>query len=221
MRPVGDFLQLRWVLWVPCSSLMLLASRKCCACYLQRFCSDGEENHIANTDLPGKRPSRWRILHTRVKWSVHCTCSAVLNRLEWWGTGVVICLEQGANDLHMICIWSSWCHCHPIISCSSKIQNDLPFWYRLTQVVLEKRSLNGCSSSSNHLAWWWQVFDFDVSHIHWPTYLENYCLGVKRFALHEDVSRLPEARQSINRSVVLLLFIPFLFCATKSFIEIG
>jgi len=45
----------------------------------------------------------------------------------------------------MICIWSSWCHCHPIISCSSIIQNSLPFWCRLTQVVLEKRPLNGCS----------------------------------------------------------------------------
>jgi len=42
------------------------------------------------------------------------------------------------------CIWSSWCHCHPIISCSSKIQNDIPFWCQLTQVVLEKRPLNGC-----------------------------------------------------------------------------
>ena len=44
--------------------------------------------------------------------------------------------------VHMICIQSSWCHCHPIISCStcfSKIQNGLPFWCRLTLVVLEKR----------------------------------------------------------------------------------
>ena len=47
----------------------------------------------------------------------------------------------------MICIWSSWCHCHLIIFCSSKMQNGLPFWCRLTQVVLEKRPLNGCSSS--------------------------------------------------------------------------
>jgi len=30
--------------------------------------------------------------------------------------------------------------------CSSKIQNGLPFWCRLTQVVLEKKLLNGCSS---------------------------------------------------------------------------
>jgi len=44
----------------------------------------------------------------------------------------------------MICIWSSWCHCQPIISCSSKIWTGLPFWCRLTQVVLEKRPLNGC-----------------------------------------------------------------------------
>jgi len=37
-------------------------------------------------------------------------------KIEWWG--VAICLERGANDLHMM-IWSSWCHCHPIVSCSS------------------------------------------------------------------------------------------------------
>jgi len=34
----------------------------------------------------------------------------------------------------------------PIISCLIYIQ---PFWYRLTQVVLEKRPLNGCSCSSS------------------------------------------------------------------------
>jgi len=55
-------------------------------------------------------------------------------RTEWWGTGMVICLQRHANDLHLV----SWCHCQPIISCSGKIQNGLPFWCRLTQVVLEK-----------------------------------------------------------------------------------
>ena len=63
-------------------------------------------------------------------------------KTEWWGTGVVICMEQGANDLHM----ASWCHCHPIISCFSKIQNGLAFSYRLSQVVQEKRLLKGRSS---------------------------------------------------------------------------
>jgi len=32
---------------------------------------------------------------------------------------------------------------------SFKSRLVLPFWYRLTQVVLEKRPLNGCSSSSS------------------------------------------------------------------------
>jgi len=50
------------------------------------------------------------------------------------------------NEVQMICIWSS---CHPIISRSSTIQNGWPFWRWLTQVVLEKRSLNGCTSSSS------------------------------------------------------------------------
>ena len=52
------------------------------------------------------------------------------------------------SEVQMIYIWSSWCYCHPIISCCSKIQNSLPFWCWPTQVVLEKRPLNGCSSSS-------------------------------------------------------------------------
>ena len=53
---------------------------------------------------------------------------------------MVICLEQGANDLHMV----HMVHCHPIISCFNKIHNGLSFWYQPTQVVLEKRRLNIC-----------------------------------------------------------------------------
>jgi len=54
------------------------------------------------------------------------------------------------SKVQMICIWSSWCHCHPITSCFSKIWNGFPFWWQLTQVVLEKRPLNACSSSVYH-----------------------------------------------------------------------
>jgi len=63
-------------------------------------------------------------------------------------SGEVMVWLSVSNEVQMICIWSSWCHCHPIVSCSSKIQNDLPFWWGITQVVLEKRLLNGCSSST-------------------------------------------------------------------------
>ena len=61
---------------------------------------------------------------------------------------MVICLEQGANYLHMVQLMS-W---PPIIPCFIKIQNGLPFWCRLTQVVLEKRPLNGCSSIVEYTA---------------------------------------------------------------------
>jgi len=52
---------------------------------------------------------------------------------------MVICLERGA-DLHMA-------HLMPLpltVSCFSKIQIGLPFWYRLTRVVLDKGPLNWC-----------------------------------------------------------------------------
>jgi len=60
-------------------------------------------------------------------------------KIEWWGAGVLICLEWGA-DLHMFQL-------KPLlltVSCFSKIQIGLPFWYRLTWVVPEKGLLNGC-----------------------------------------------------------------------------
>ena len=60
-------------------------------------------------------------------------------KLEWWGAGMVICLERGA-DLHMAQLM-------PLlltVSCFSKIQIGLPFWYRLTLVVPEKGPLNVC-----------------------------------------------------------------------------
>ena len=51
-----------------------------------------------------------------------------------------ICLERSANDLHMV--WLMPLPSHHL--CFSKIQNGLSFWYRPTQVVLEKRPLNDC-----------------------------------------------------------------------------
>jgi len=54
------------------------------------------------------------------------------------------------SKVHTVCIRSVWCHCIP------KPHHLLPhlnpdwfylFWYQLTQVVLEKRPLNGCSNS--------------------------------------------------------------------------
>jgi len=48
------------------------------------------------------------------------------------------CYLSGAR---FICIWSGWCHCHPIIFSTSKIQNGLSFWCRLTQVALVEK---GC-----------------------------------------------------------------------------
>jgi len=47
------------------------------------------------------------------------------------------------RKVQTICIWFSLCRCYLIISCFIKIQNGLPFWCWLTQVVLERRLLNG------------------------------------------------------------------------------
>jgi len=57
---------------------------------------------------------------------------------EWWGVGVVICLERGA-DLHTAQLMPL-----PLSLASVKSRLILPFWYWLTQVVPDKGLLNGC-----------------------------------------------------------------------------
>jgi len=62
---------------------------------------------------------------------IHCTTASATAP---GNCGMVICLECGANDLHMVQLMPL----PSIISCFSKIQNGLPSWCWLTQVVLEK-----------------------------------------------------------------------------------
>jgi len=60
-------------------------------------------------------------------------------KAEWWGAGVVICLQRGA-DMHTAQLMPM-----PLtVSCFIKSRLVLPFWYRLTRVVLDKGPLNGC-----------------------------------------------------------------------------
>jgi len=98
------------------------------------------------------------VLHVLIITVVIMTSFSALMLLVGWQewnparkklSGEVLAQLSVWSEVQMICIWFSWCHCLPIISCSSKIQNSLPFWCRLTQVVLGKKALNRCSSSSN------------------------------------------------------------------------
>jgi len=57
---------------------------------------------------------------------------------------VVICLERGASCLHMVQLMLL----QPktlLTLASFKSRLVLPFWYWLSQVVLENKLLNGCS----------------------------------------------------------------------------
>ena len=57
---------------------------------------------------------------------------------------MVIYLERGADCLHMVQLMPLLSKTpSSLASCKSRLV--LPFWYRLTQVVLEKRLLNRCS----------------------------------------------------------------------------
>ena len=66
----------------------------------------------------------------------HLACK----KIKWWGVGVVICLERGADCLHMVQLMPL----HPQTTSSFASFNSRlvsPFWYRLTQVVLQKEAI--------------------------------------------------------------------------------
>lgn len=44
-----------------------------------------------------------------------------------------------------------------------------------------------------------KVFNFDVRQLHWPEYLESYCMGTKKYVLNEELSGLPAARKHLNK----------------------
>ena len=62
---------------------------------------------------------------------------------------MVICLERGADCLHMVQLMPLHSKT-PSFRALFKSRLVLPVWYQLTQVVLEKRMLNRCSSNSSH-----------------------------------------------------------------------
>ncbi|XP_074533421.1 fatty acyl-CoA reductase 1 isoform X2 [Halichoeres trimaculatus] len=44
-----------------------------------------------------------------------------------------------------------------------------------------------------------KVFNFDVRQLHWAEYMENYCMGTKKYVLNEELSGLPAARKHLNK----------------------
>lgn len=52
-----------------------------------------------------------------------------------------------------------------------------------------------------------QAFNFDVTRIDWPHYLENYCLGVKKYVLKESMDTIEDARRALNRLYVIRRFV--------------
>uniref|UniRef100_A0A8C0XVV2 Fatty acyl-CoA reductase n=1 Tax=Cyprinus carpio carpio TaxID=630221 RepID=A0A8C0XVV2_CYPCA len=66
-----------------------------------------------------------------------------------------------------------------------------------------------------------RTFNFDVRQLNWPEYIENYCIGTKKYVLNEDMSDIPAARQHLRKlrnirytfNTVLLVFIWRVFIA--------
>ena len=68
-------------------------------------------------------------VHLSMFYTLHC--GGVLAWLSEW------------SDVQT-CTWPSWCQCHSLSLAWVKSRLVLPSWYRLTWVVPDEESLNGC-----------------------------------------------------------------------------
>ena len=44
-----------------------------------------------------------------------------------------------------------------------------------------------------------EVFDFDCRNIDWPSYIETYILGARKYLLKDDMSTVPKARTNLKK----------------------
>ena len=44
-----------------------------------------------------------------------------------------------------------------------------------------------------------KIFNFDVKDLKWPSYVEQYYFGTKKYLLNEDMSKLKEAREKLAK----------------------
>ncbi|KAJ3612459.1 hypothetical protein NHX12_020734 [Muraenolepis orangiensis] len=66
-----------------------------------------------------------------------------------------------------------------------------------------------------------KTFNFDVRQLNWPEYIENYCIGTKKYVLKEEMSDIPVARQHLRKlrnihytfNTLVLIFIWRVFIA--------
>ena len=106
---------------------------------------------ISTNNRHHTREINWTLTHF-VFTSYTGTCLQCFDAVGWAAGRASACKKQSGGVLAWLsvwsevqtCIWTSWCHCHSLSLAPVKSRLVLPFWYRLTQVVLEKRPLNGC-----------------------------------------------------------------------------
>ena len=44
-----------------------------------------------------------------------------------------------------------------------------------------------------------KIFNFDIKDLNWHSYIEQYCLGIKKFVLNEDLSKMNNCRKELER----------------------
>ena len=123
------------------------------------------------------------------------------------------------------CISPNWCHCHSLSLVPVKSRLVLPFWYRLTWVVLDKGPLNGCVCDDDKFNAAVDVSnDYHIAGGRWRKMCWCYCVqtrptqGLHASWLHRYVgcrSWIPQARNWL----VHIFHSSILLCVSSPVVE--
>ena len=83
----------------------------------------------------------YHTIHAAATFCLQCSdtvgwASGRASGLWVWGVGVVI--SSAGSEVQIVCIWSSWCHCHP--QTPSSLASFIPDWFYLSGTGLPRLS---------------------------------------------------------------------------------
>jgi len=142
-------------------SVLVIIAVKCTVFELERHERDRQTDGRIATWLNRIYRAGAAVVYVNIY--VNCyTCNAfsALTLLVGQKEGHPACKKPSGGVLAWLSVWNEvhmvrWCHCHSLSLASVKSRLVLPFWYRLTRVVLDKEPLNGCVCVCVAVILWW------------------------------------------------------------------
>jgi len=177
---------------------------------------------VYNCTSSSLNPLRWGEFEA---WGYDSVVSYPSKQMFWYPGGSM----KGSNISNRICQFVF--HSTPayLVDAVARVTNQKPFMVKLSQKM--HRATEALEYFTTH-EWDWRtdkmvalnkqlseadrtVFNFDVTQVNWPDYIDKYVQGVREYVFKEDEESLPQSKKlltkmyCLDRGIQILMFIMF------------